>query len=211
MIKNKIMEILRKSIRYNIKRKNRKKLNNSNFTIISNNCLGGVLSHELGQRFNSPTINLYFDSKDFLKFIKNMEYYLNYEWKDISSDKDTYPRAKIDDITLNLVHYKSFEEAQLQWNKRKARINYDNIFIIACQRDGWTKQQIEEFDKLHYKNKVIFTTEEMQNYESAYHIPNTDCGNEIINIMVYKDKFSGKRWFDDFDFVSFFNNGLLNK
>ena len=185
-------------------------MKNFNFTIISNNCLGGVISNELGQRFNSPTINLFFDSTDFLKFIKNMEHYLDYEWKDISSDKDTYPKAKIDDITLNLVHYNSFEEAKLKWNERKVRINYDNIFVIACQRDGWTRQQIEEFDKLHYKNKVIFTTKEMQNFDSAYHIQNTDCENEnmIINIMTYKDDFSGKRWFDDFDFVSFFNNGL---
>ena len=207
---SKIKNILRKCIRYNLKRKNRKNLKNFNFTIISNNCLGGVISNELGQRFNSPTINLFFDSTDFLKFIKNMEHYLDYEWKDISSDKDTYPKAKIDDITLNLVHYNSFEEAKLKWNERKVRINYDNIFVIACQRDGWTRQQIEEFDKLHYKNKVIFTTKEMQNFDSAYHIQNTDCENEnmIINIMTYKDDFSGKRWFDDFDFVSFFNNGL---
>ena len=114
---SKIKNILRKCIRYNLKRKNRKNLKNFDFTIISNNCLGGVISNELGQRFNSPTINLFFDSTDFLKFIKNMEHYLDYEWKDISSDKDTYPKAKIDDITLNLVHYNSFEEAKLKWNQ----------------------------------------------------------------------------------------------
>lgn len=38
----------------------RHKLKNENFTIISNNCIAGVLYKDLNKKFNSPTINLYF-------------------------------------------------------------------------------------------------------------------------------------------------------
>lgn len=44
--------------------KMRKKLLKKNITIISNNCTGGFVYHDLGLRFNSPTINLAFGSDE---------------------------------------------------------------------------------------------------------------------------------------------------
>lgn len=36
----------------------RLRLENSDITILSNNCIGGIIYHKLGLRFKSPTINL---------------------------------------------------------------------------------------------------------------------------------------------------------
>ena len=33
-------------------------------SIISNDCLGGMISHDLGLKFMSPTINLYFETAE---------------------------------------------------------------------------------------------------------------------------------------------------
>jgi len=64
----------------------RKKLLNHDITIISNNCTGGFVYHDLGLRFNSPTINLSFASdKDFFSFAENLPYYLSCEVREISS------------------------------------------------------------------------------------------------------------------------------
>ena len=43
----------------------------SEFTIISSNCIGGVIYSDLHRKFLSPTINLFFSAKDFLKFVFN--------------------------------------------------------------------------------------------------------------------------------------------
>ena len=45
-----------------------------NPTIISCNCIGGIIYNELNLQFLSPTINLYMNCEDFIKFCENMEY-----------------------------------------------------------------------------------------------------------------------------------------
>ena len=67
-IGRRINEKLRK---YFILPKKRKALTNKDFTIICNNCNGGTLTHDLGMRFNSPTVNLFFSSYDFFDFVEN--------------------------------------------------------------------------------------------------------------------------------------------
>lgn len=57
----------------------RKKLINRNFTIFSQNCIGGIMYHDLGMQFNSPTVNLLFTPRDFIKFMKNIQWYLEQE------------------------------------------------------------------------------------------------------------------------------------
>lgn len=56
--KNKVTSEYRSQLRYKINQNNRLKLCIENFSIISSNCVGGVITHELGKRFLSPTINL---------------------------------------------------------------------------------------------------------------------------------------------------------
>ncbi|MBR0034782.1 MAG: DUF1919 domain-containing protein [Synergistaceae bacterium] len=45
--------------------------------MIARDCTGGLLLHELFQRFDTPTINVYFHAGDFVKFCKDMKYYLS--------------------------------------------------------------------------------------------------------------------------------------
>lgn len=44
-------------------------------SIVSSNCIAGEIYNNLGLRFTSPTINLFFRERDFLKFILNIEKY----------------------------------------------------------------------------------------------------------------------------------------
>lgn len=200
-----IKKYIRSIMRKRINRNNRKRLKNKNFTIISSNCIGGVISSELGERFNSPTVNMYFNTSDFIKFVKNIDHYINFEWVEVPNDNYNYPIAKIDDIIVHLVHYEDIKQAKEKWDLRKKRINYDNIFIIAVERDGCTIDDIKQFNNLNFNNKVIFTKDSMPQYQSAYHIPNTKEGDMVMDICKYKSKLSSKRWIDDFDYVSFFN------
>lgn len=60
-------------------RKSRALLKNKDFSIISSDCLGGCIAKDLKVRMNSPTRNFYFNSDDYIKFCKKLEYYLGFE------------------------------------------------------------------------------------------------------------------------------------
>ena len=201
----KISRYYRTFLRRNLNKKNQRLLKNKNFTILCNNCVGGVILHELGERFNSPTINLFFHADDFIKFLTNMDYYLHQDLFEIESDY-TYPVGVLGDITIYFRHYSSFDEAKKIWVKRSLRINKDNLYIILVQRDGCTSQIVEKFDKLPYKNKVALVSKPMPKIKCAYFIPDSEQSNdEVLDLCKYKNKFTGKRWIDDFDYVEFLN------
>ena len=88
---HKLGKLFREKVRNKIERK---KIKNSDFTILSNNCIGGIMAHDLGKRFLSPTINLYIKPTDFVKMMENLEYYLSLEIEPIET-KLKYPVRKI--------------------------------------------------------------------------------------------------------------------
>ena len=83
------------------------------------------------------------------------------------------------------------------------------------ERDGCTYEDILEFDKLAYKNKVVFVSKEMTEIKSAIHIPKdneTINGKiQVKNLLEYRNKLVGKRDIDMFDYIKFFNEGIKNK
>ena len=56
----------------------RKKLNNTDFTIISNNCWGGICYDHFGIEKQSPTVGCFIMTDDYLTFIENLDYYLEF-------------------------------------------------------------------------------------------------------------------------------------
>ena len=70
-IKKRIRKIKIYLNKINAKKRN-SLLKAKDFTIISNNCYGGLKYENLNLPFNSPTIGLYFYAPEFLKFIKNL-------------------------------------------------------------------------------------------------------------------------------------------
>ena len=54
----------------------KKGLNSDTFTIIANNCWGGMIYESYGIKKMSPTIGMFIMPKDYIRFLSNMEYYL---------------------------------------------------------------------------------------------------------------------------------------
>lgn len=201
-----IKKIYREILRLPINWRMRKKLKNRTASIIASNCVGGIISHELGIRFNSPTINLCMKPGDYLKFLANLDFYLAQDFTECHIDGVSYPVGKLVDIYVYFVHYDTFEEAVSKWKERCARIDKENLFVMMVQRDGCTEDDIRAFQKLPYKNKVVFTAKEMKECTYAYYIPGTASKNgDVINLCDYQGKFTGKRWIDEFDYVNFLN------
>ena len=86
------------------------------------------------------------------------------------------------------------------------RLNMDNLYIIMVQKDGCTEQDICSFDSLKFKHKVIFTVKKYPQYRSAYYIPKSEADiQNVKNLCDYQSRFTGKRWLDEFDWISFLN------
>lgn len=126
-------------------------------TIFANNCWGGFAYHSLGLEFNSPLINMIIQDEDYIKFLRNPKHYMESPIEyigDFTGEDITFPLAKCDDIRLDFVHYTSFEEAKRAWEKRKDRINWDNIFVMFSTENEMLQQ---EFGRLNYSKKVCFS------------------------------------------------------
>ena len=59
----------------------RKKLLDEDVTIISNNCWAGHVYRYFGIEYLSPTIGVYFFADDYVKFCKNLKYYIEQKMK----------------------------------------------------------------------------------------------------------------------------------
>lgn len=187
------------------KKRKRKRLNNSNFSIIAPNCVGTIIYHDLNLPFLSPTINLTMGMEDFVRFTENLKWYLEKEILEIKGEGE-YPEGMLGDIKINFVHYNSFAEAILKWKERKKRINWDNLFFIGVEKQGCTYETIQRFDKLLYKNKVIFTHIRYPEISSAYCIEGFEEESELGVITFFKKQLLKRRYMDDFDYVNFINN-----
>lgn len=221
---NKVSDKLK---RKNTSKERAKKLNNHSFSIISNTCIGGVITNNVGEQFRSPTVNLIIYENDFIDFCLNIKAYYgcklekpnDEEMKELSSFN--YPvgvlRGKekgLSDIRIYFVHYASFEEAQEKWYSRFKRVNYDDIFIVMDRGMEESEKLLDEFYALPYKNKVFFTDKSdkrrwKNNFKFSFYNK-----EKYVAGCLYKHIDKGMKqymWLDEFDYVHWLNTGEIQK
>lgn len=192
-------------MRIGIDKRNRARLSNPNPTVFASNCNGGVMTHDLGLQFRSPTVNLFIRPKEYVRFLDNLQHYL-YEAQFVPGGGTDWPVGILDDIRVDFVHYQSFDEAVAKWNSRLERIDLDNAFYVMTERDGCTHGDLVAFDELPYRNKVVFVSKPMPDIASAFYDPSFPVtGGEVDVLSNYVSKLSGRRYLDAFDYVNFFN------
>lgn len=170
----------------------RKKLNHTDFTIISNNCWAGSVYRYFGLPYLSPTAGLYFFGSDYVKFVSDLRHYVNAELKFISAADSAYAEtlirrneldkvvAKLDDIEIVFLHYPTPEEAEEKWKRRCARINWDNMFIKFSQMNECSDQDIRAFDALDFPNKLCFIARPISGIQCGIPFP-SPSDDEILN------------------------------
>lgn len=184
----------------------RRRLKNKDITILCNNCLGGVVYHCLGLQFLSPTVNLMVNSTaDFIKFCKNIDYYLSLPIVEVKDDTKPYPVGMCGDIKLHFNHYHSFDDAVAKWESRKKRINWDNVYLIAndyiSDTEFVSREEILEFGQLKCKNLIMFTSVHHDDIPYAYYL-----GLDKLKKMMFTSKLTGLRSFEWYwDYVDFLN------
>ena len=199
----KLKSAVNKCQRFFINRSLRRKLTNQGMTVISANCVGAFILHDLHQPFNSPFVNLYLSPQDFLRYLQNMDFYLTQPLTFVKTEK-SYPVGKLADLEIHFMHYHSDQEANEKWQLRTSRMNFDNLFIMMTDRDGVTEKDIQLFDQLPFKNKVIFTHKPYPAFKSTYYIKGFEKQNQVGDIFKFSG-WNGKKYYDQFDYVKWFN------
>ena len=186
------------------------RLKNRRPTVIASNCIGTFMYYDMRLQFRSPTINLSFDMNDFVRFLENLNWYLAQPVVPYEDSRFDYPCGMIGDVEIRFNHYKTFAEAAEKWETRRARIDWDNLFIIGIDGDGCAYESLQRFDALPYKNKVIFTHKPYPEFTSAYHIPGFEAEGEVRQLTDFKPGLRIRRYMDAFDYISFLNGKGFN-
>ena len=183
-------------------------------SILSSDCIGGILYHDLGAKFLSPTINLSFKENGFYYFVLNIKHYIASDITVILEDNKIIGKiggnpllTNCPDIYINFVHYDTIDEAKESWNSRKLRINFDKIRVI-CIEKNLSAVKLDLFNKINYRKIMIYG-----NAEEGIALPTDE--SFVMSKMIKKQNYRGellvfkgigrKRNFDDlkFDFLAF--------
>ena len=99
---------------------------NNDFTFITNNCIAGLLYHDLNLEFKSPIINMYILADDYIRLLNDFDFYLENELLELKDIDKAYPIGTIGlnekMITLHFLHFKDFNH-----------LGYQGQRIIACK------------------------------------------------------------------------------
>ena len=133
-------------------------------SIFAMNCFGGHFSQSLHRKYNTPTAGLFFFADDFNKIIRDINI-IKRPIKFIAESKykehitQIYPIGVFEgtDIEIHFLHYHNRNEALDKWNRRIQRFNFNKWIAVGFCQNLWSEKTIQEFAKLEYPNRVLFT------------------------------------------------------
>lgn len=205
--KESIKRILSENNPIAIKRRSemRRALTNSAPSFLCPNCIGGLLFHDLGLQFRSLTVNLMMYQTDFVKFVLNLDDYLEQKLIFFKHPEYSFPCAHLGDIAIHFTHYRSEEEATHAWRERSKRIDRDNLFVFLEERDGLTKEDILRLGSIHACGLVVFTANAYPDIPYALQIQKYERDGEVGNILRKSYLDEHHEYEEYFDFVKWFN------
>jgi len=146
------------------------KINNKNFTIVSDDGWGKEVYDAFNIPYQSPFIGIQIFNSDFIKLANDFEHYIDKPVHFINHSEskhqksfrhcfgNDYPLGLLNnDIELHFIDYKSPEEALKHWNDRKSKITLDNLFFkMDASREDNNLTTIEAFENINRSNKICF-------------------------------------------------------
>lgn len=206
-IKGKLKHLVRNynPISFVTLRRMRRQIGSTPVSLLCPNCMGGLLFHDLGMQFRSPTVNLMMDQRDFVKFVLHMEHYLEQEFSFFKHPIHDCPCAKLGDITVHFTHYPDPEQAVQKWRERAKRLDRNNMFVVLQERNGLTKEEILSLKDLPVRGLLVFTSKAYPDIPYALRCPIIDENGEVGNLLAISP-WDGLRGYERyFDFVKWFN------
>ena len=206
-MKKSIKEKIKKIWRFPYKKYFQMKTKGSNVRILSSNCIGGLLYHDMGKSFDSPTINCTVFGMDFIELCNNPEKYFTIVPTFSGKHKQGYPIADVGGIKVNCVHYKNIDDFNEKWLRRCERFLLNSekeIVVISCDAQIKTDEEIEAFHNLPYR-KVCFTVNPEPKYPEFVYVPCYADQERVGDLTAYAG-LTGERIFQKyFNFIEFLN------
>lgn len=192
-------------------KKIRSQIQNTDFSIISNNCWGGSVYEDLGLGYRTPTVGLFFFAPCYINFLSDLKRNLTAPLQFVKRSKydkgnylqslNPYPIGLIGgNIEIHFLHYHSEEEALEKWTKRADRVNHDNLFISFTDSEVCTIEEIRAFDQLPYR-KVFFSAKKIDGIESLVFLRSYEGQDGVGNIYDERRKYR-----KDFDVAKWLNS-----
>lgn len=175
----------------------KRKLKTENFTIISNNCFGGIIYKNYKIEYKSPTCGTFFMAEDYIKFIYKLKDYINSDVIEISLEESKYseylkkikynkPIGRIKDVEIFFMHYNTFGEAVDKWNRRKKRIIWDNIIYKFNDQNLCEYKHLKKFDEFEADKKILFTAKKYENLKTVQ-LKQYENYEYVLSDVDYKD------------------------
>lgn len=178
----------------------RRNIKNKNFSIICNNCWGGGIYQQMKLSYNTPFVGLYIFADDYIRLLSDFEQNMNNQLKFIKTSKYekankdriqfklNYPIGLLgDNIEIHFLHYYDENEAIDKWNRRKDRMNWDNLYFVFSERDLCEPRHIQKFAELNLPNKVCFTANNYSNLDSTVWIKDYEKDGQVGDIYTYNN------------------------
>ena len=205
----------------------RLRLRNTDFSILSDTCIGGVISSSLHLPFRSPTVNLIIPPLFFPIFCQHLREYSLCEVEKPTAEENallfsafSYPcgmlrgNGALPDIPLQFVHYSSFEEAREKWHERFARVNYENLFVVFNRCVYCSPEELDALEKVPIGHKVIFSErQDPSRWPDIFRFEYTDPRKGRTG-QLYASVRKGLleyRALDEFDYVAWLNRGVIQR
>ena len=189
-------------------------MTNVDFTIISNNCWGGICYEYFGLPKNSPTVGVFFMADEYIKFVSKFEYYIAQDLEFIGLNESKHqaflkknnildvPIGVLDDVEIVFLHYKDSEVAKEKWKRRVKRIKKDNLIFKFSYMNECNREYIEKFEKMSLPGKkLVFLKENTNVTNCGVYYPGFEESEQLENDTFYWNRY--------FDVVKFINEGII--
>ena len=78
--------------------------------------------------------------------------------------------------------------------------------MLFTDRDGCTEEDLLKFDQLPFEHKKVFVNHPRPDLKSAVYIHGFEDESSVGMCMSYQKGLSYKRYYDQFDYVGWFNS-----
>lgn len=92
--------------------------------------------------------------------------------------------------------------------KRMKRVNLDNTFVVY-ESQKISNEELDAFSSIKYPKLILSLTNKSKEQKYAFYQGHQLYENWFPGkVLEYNGFFSLKRYLDDFDYISFLNNGV---
>lgn len=146
----------------------RRRIGDTPFAIISNNCWGYQLYNDLGRNYNTPFVGLFVMPECYLALLADFQRSISGEivigrQSKYRAEPTRYPVGVLPcGAEIHFLHYGPDAEALEKWQRRCARLREaiaadTPLFLKFCDNEGATDEQFARFHAVPFGTKISFS------------------------------------------------------